>query len=568
MTLARTICTGVCVLCCAVGAHAGITEVRVISVTPRSVFIDEGTAAGVRVGMEVTLYPVTRAPFQAVVINVSRSSARAEVPLGFNIPAVGTRGEIDLPDLEERVQESGDEKEESEEVVVEAGPPAPASPAPGRTPVEHPPWTRKGEERTGDQPLLAPAFQIRPEDRAIRFDGKIFTRLQYSKDLGGQRNSVFYVGSTGSEFEIENLFGNAGILRFEGRLLYRGVDLTDRNETDRRIRIDEVSYSIGEQEYAPYRVQVGRFYSRAVPEIGLIDGVESEIRMENGVSIGGAVGAYPVPFPEETVFDDYGFHIYARYENFEERYITASIAYQKTWHDGKADRDLIIGRASIRPGGTLWLNTSFKADIYTGDDEIKDKSIDLTELYIQASMNPTSNTGVNLSYFRFTWPDLIRDEFRNLPIELIRDGKIDRFSGSAWVRVTRNLRLSGRANYWEDQNTDGNGAEIAADWSSLFGAPVSLHTALFYTRGASTEGTGVRVQARPRVGRFYGLLGYEHFIYSQVGLVTGSEDLTRQTLRVGLDWRAGRWRYSLNGDYRFGDRENNYVLGLFAEYRF
>ena len=58
-----------------------------------------------------------------------------------------------------------------------------------------------------------------------------------------------------------------------------------------RFLLDRLSYRMGGEQYSPYRLEIGRFTSFYLPEVGTVDGAEGALVLEDGLSIGGAVGA-------------------------------------------------------------------------------------------------------------------------------------------------------------------------------------------------------------------------------------------------------------------------------------
>jgi len=325
---------------------------------------------------------------------------------------------------------------------------------------------------------------------------------------------------------------------------------------------------VGGKEFSTYRFEGGRFYSIYLPEIGLIDGAEGVLHLPYGFRLGAGVGSYPRPFPSNDFAEDIGFHAFANYQSEAEHHLSALVAYQKTWHNGLPDRDQILGRLNVRPIKGLWLYTSWRADVYTEGDLIKDKGIELTEFRTQASYSPGREWGSSTSYSRTTWPELKRAEFATLPVELIRDGRVDRFDLSGWIRHSDALRYSARVDYWMDQADDGFGGDVGVDWVDVTGHWPSLHANAYFTEGPTNGGSGFRIESRASFGEINASLGYELFRFGSLGNILGAENILRHTIRGGFDWRKGAWNYSLNADYNFGDNANAYTVGAYVEYSF
>jgi hypothetical protein len=526
-------------------------RVTVTAATGRSVFLDQGRAAGIAPGLRVQFFP-PGGPVSGIVQDVSANSARVELPPGVSLPPPGTRGELELP---------------AEEVELPQEGPAPEDGGPGRQVPQHPPWTRQEEQRTPDMPLLSPAFSQRPQDRRPRIYGRIFGQTTISADDGDGRDNSYSLSRLGAWLEATNPLGLGGRFRFSGSLDYRTFDVPDDNDSDLKLILDEASYAIGGQEYAPYRLELGRFLPVSLPEIGVIDGGEGAVQLENGLRVGTGFGVYPRPFPDRDWGDDLSFHVFVDYQSDADHLLSGVLGYQKTWHEGDPDRDQLLGRLSIKPTESLWLYTGWRADIYTSSDEIKGQGIELTELWAQARYAPSSRKGAALSYSYYTWPELKRREYDEVTPELIRDGEVNRFGLSGWTYASDNVRLAGRVDYWKDQDDDGVGGEISAGWQDPASSAPALRGAIFYRQGSFTEGVGLRLEARKSFRVVEARIGYELFAYNDDEL-TGDDDFIRHSIRGGLDWRAGDWYYSLTGEFFTGDGEDAYTLGLYAEYRF
>jgi len=181
---------------------------------------------------------------------------------------------------------------------------------------------------------------------------------------------------------------------------------------------------------------------------------------------------------------------------------------------------------------------------------------------------PDRSRGLSASLSRFTWVDLKRWEFEFRPVELIRDGRVDRVDLTGWFDVVEDVRLSARAYLFDDQRGDGTGGEVAATWQDALGLPASLRGSLFHTDGSFTDGNGLRLEMRTSPDGFHGSLGYELFRYENVGSAIGDETYLRHTIRGGAGWQVGSWYYNLFIDYAIGDVDQAASIGLFAEFRF
>jgi hypothetical protein len=526
-------------------------KVSITSISGKSLFLDKGRTAGIVPDLHVRFFPSGSTPVEGVVVDVSATSARVEL-LGGSMPPVGTAGELEVPD---------------------AVPPT-TRPAPSTRPTTipaHAPWERKDGQRTSDMPLLAPAFYTRPSERPATIHGRVFTNLQLSVDQGGDRDNAYMLSQTGTAFTITNPFGQGGELAFNGEYDYRNADVGSNGNDESDPIINLLSYTIGTEAYSPYRLQLGRFTSYYLPEIGLVDGVEATLRTEGGLSIGGGGGGYPFPLPGQSVGDeDLGFHAFIDYTVQGPSHFNGTLGYQQTWHDGEAGGNVVVGHTSAWLTPKLWVYGSAIVDIYTSDDPAHSSGAELTNAWAQTRYTPDSRKGASLSYSHNTWAD-VRMQTSDPPadpLSLITDGQVERFEAAVWRDIVKNLRPTLRGNYFTDDLADGYGGELSLDWTNIASHPLALHGAVFYAEGDFTEEWGMRAQATLYKGASDFFLGYEFVEYSSPDTLTDSGHYISQTARGGVGWQIGDWYLNVTADYLFGDSQSGYSLGSYLEYRF
>lgn len=525
----------------------------VVSVSGRSVYLSLGERAGVRAGAHVVFVLTSGERIEGTIIDVSSSSARAEVAEGSAVPALEDRAEV-------------------EAVAPEADAPSvPAIQPDGKSeskPVpQHAPWTRREPGRGAEQPLLAPAFGTRPEDRPSSVRGRVFSVFRHTRDF--ENNSDYSYARFGTSLEMKNPFKDGGRFLFDAETDLRVSDTFGENKSELQGRVQRFSYAWGLDQHSPYRLELGRFCSQTLPEIGTIDGAEASVRFENGWSIGGGVGSYPTPIEDDGWGDDLGFHVFADYQSESDtEWVQGTLGFQQTWHRGEVDRSVFIGRVNARPTRDLTLFGSVMVDLYGSEDTSKDLFADVTQLITQASYQFNSQTGVSGSLIRTTWPEIKRGDFHLLPKELLSDGYIDRVSGSVWRKLGTNFRLSARAHAWQDQDRDGFGGELSADWYGAGSGGSSMYGSVYLEDSAYTDGVGARLQARHDFGEVRLSAGYDAFLYSTSTALGGDDSFIRHTLRGDVSWSIGRWYWDLETTYDFGDREEALTVGMYAQYRF
>ncbi|MFO0833054.1 MAG: hypothetical protein U0637_14575 [Phycisphaerales bacterium] len=522
-----------------------LLDASVASVSGRSVYLDVGREQGVTAGVRVSIILASGERVEATVVEVTGNNSRAELPEGSAVPEVGAKCEVTLA----AAQGAG------------GGEPEQPRPVPA-----HPPWQRQEESRAADTPLLAPAFGTNPKDRPTTLHGRVYASLRDSHD--NQNGNDFTFGRLGTWMELTNPFHDAGRLLFQGDINYDGTSVTDGSQNDTVARVQRFSYAKGLEDYSPYRFEVGRYYPYALPEIGLVDGAEGVLRLTGGWSAGVGVGFFPVANDERDSGEDYGFYVFGDYQaDPRTRSLNATVGYQQTWHSGEEDRNLLIARVNARPVKDLWLYGLVMIDMYGSNDTVKSESFDVTQLVLNANYMFSPRTGVSGSLTRTTWPELLREEYVNIPVDLLRDGYVNRVSGSVWRKVTDNIRVTARGNYWMDQDDTGSGGEVGADWFNPWGLGSSLYGALYYDSGSFDTGYGLRAQARQDFGSVRVMVGYDGYAYS-VDQVSGAQDFLRSTLRADVGWSRGSWSTSVDASYTFGDNEDTINMGVYVQYRF
>jgi hypothetical protein len=522
----------------------------VTAASDRSVYLDHGRDVGLQVGTFVRLFPPGSGEVEVQVRAVSQTSARADLPPEVPLPPIGTRGEARV-------------------VPPAANAPAPTPPPPRPEVPAHPPWTRREAARTDDQPLLVPTFGQRPDQRPTSLDGRWFLSSQWNLDRADQRDSQYWLLRSGVRADATNYLGTGERIRFAGEFDDRRQDADDRPASDdQNGRIDLASVAFGTEAYTPTGAEFGRFFSPHLPEIGLVDGAEFVRRFEGGVRIGAGFGAYPRPFPARDAGDDYGVHAFVDYTADAARTFAAALGVQKTWHLGAPDRDLLLLRGEWRPHRKLWLQGNGKVDFYTGSDDIKGRGLELTELMLQSRWDGGDwTTGVLAS--RFTWPELKRSEYQDLPPELVRDGFVDRLGWNASLRLAEPVSLRVRADLWRDQDRDGRTLGLDADWRSVWSQSSALSLATFWNDGGYSGGPGLRLTARDRIGALLWRASYRWYHYELSALVSGPESYTRQSAEIGISMPIGRsGDLDLSCERWFGEREDAFAIGLYVQWRF
>jgi hypothetical protein len=527
--------------------------VRIVQVAGRSVYFDKGRRDGVVPDLRIRLAPAGGVPFEVRVVVAASSGARAEIPAHLPLPPVGTRGEAILDaGSRARLDRAADGKAESRSVP------------------EHPPWSTDDAGFTRDAPLLVRARGQTRSERPTRWRGREFLHYQFLEDRGGDRRNSYQFGRLGTELEAENPFGRGGALYLEADLDRRGTDLwRGEDASDTRLRLDKLSYAWGIERERSHRGEVGRFISHSVPELGLLDGVETSLRLAGGYRVGGGLGTAPEPLPTRDTGDDLGVHVFAEIEPAADAAFAGLIAFQKTWHHGRDDRDQVFGRLEWTPGDAWRLWSSFRVDIYDSSDRIKGSGAQLTEFWAQAQWLPRFDRGIALSASRYRWAELRRDEVLGVPVALVRDSYVDRLDLSAWFPVAERVRVRLRGDRWQDQDRDGANGEVSVDLREFLDPSGFLFLSAHYSDAAYSSGPTLRGRYSRTLGGSFVSLSYESSLLRSRGFGGVRQHADRHVVRGEYDFGPGdRWDASLGVERTFGDLEDSFGLTLFLQYRF
>jgi hypothetical protein len=529
-------------------------EVRVTATSGGSVFLDQGRASGIQIGDEVLLYSPSGGIVSGTIQSVSRNSSRCSVAFGAASIDIGTRGEILVP--EDRRQSLDQGRSDAQEKET------------GRKVPDHPPWTSPPENWNEERPLLAPAFSQPPSERDTRTYGRLYGQYLHTWNFRNSRNQ-YSLGRLGTDVWMENPFHRGGGLHLDGELNRRDLLLGGTgSEVDSPGRLDRFSYYWGRSEDAPFQGEFGRFLQSEIPELGILDGAELIYRTESADRIGVSLGAMPEPFPDLKTGDDLQTAVFYRFVPDGEEEFSAAVAYQKTWHRGRSDRDLVVGTLDYAsPGGTFFLHESVLGDFYGSSDNLKTKAFEITEAHLNGMFRFRPDRGVGVHFSQIRWPQLLRREFLPVFVRQMRSDWVMRYGLFTWRELTETLRLDGRLDHWEDQDrqagTTWDVRLALRDWLFERG---EVAVSIYDTNGIFTSGLGGRLSlhkyfAQGSASVSYDLNGYES--------LAGPENVFQQAVRATLDCNLGSGRSaSLFANYWFGARQDSLALGLFLQKRF
>lgn len=548
---------------------------EVTSLSGAGVYIDRGRDAHVEAGDRVLLYPPGVSSVEGVVRAVAKNSARVELLPGSPSVTIGARVEIFVP--AERAAAPAPQPGNAG-----AGTPLPPAANPAVTPLGdanrapvpkpppvHAPWTHPPENWSREQPLLAPAFGPRADERPRDVHGRAWIDLHDTTDSVGGTKRYFF-GRLGTDLRVDNPFGDGGELAFDAEILQRSNSFPDApSDSQSDFVLQRFSYAHGGTADEPVRWEAGRFLAREFPELGLVDGVEWMRRTSGGSRYGFNAGGLPEPFPEWTGEHDLGVALFGRLVSDPSERWTLGGAFQNSWHDGKQDRSLFVVEGEWRPSRELaWRSTAW-IDFYDSGDTLKSGGFELTEITssVRWRFLPAWGVHVNASHRRY--PELLRDEFTSLSPALVQDGVLDRAALSLWHDVSKRTRIDARVDGWQDADDSGTSAELGVRWTDVVYDQGSVGLSVFHSDGTFSTGSGARFNATRTWNRVFGSLAYEYTNFDQKDFNGDQSNLAHQAIFGSLDIPLGeRWTLSLQADDRFGDEQSAWSAGLMLQLRF
>ncbi len=540
-------------------------EVRVTAIGAASIFLDAGRDAGLADGDRVELFPSTGPMVRGVVRSLSSSSSRIELldPAGGLV--VGDRGEALVP--RERLEPA------PAEVPEATGPDAEAAPIqeprqPADLP-EHPPWELDLDGVAADAPLLAPIEAVTPDERPMDWYGRLWFDLGSTEDREGTESSNESL-RTGFDVTFENAFGIGGSLELDAEVYERLLSVEgEPDETDGTLRLDRLSYLWGGDRERPTSWQVGRFHSRGMPEFGRLDGVEYRRRLADGSSWGAHLGLLPEPGGKGSTGDDQTIGLFHRWVDGPDETLTVQSGLQKTWHEGHADRDLLVVTSTWRPAPRAFLYASAWLDLYGSDDTAKGSGLELTQLFASGTWRTEAGHGwgVTLSHFRI--PELLRSEFDPVTAEQLADDRTTRLGLRGWRKLGDGLRLEARGDRWEDQDDSGGRLNLELSARDRLYEGGEVRVGVFHNDNKYSSGPGLRLSASKDTPGGWLRLSFESFETTNDDFFGEQETLGTSLLRASWDLGLpGDWDLSLSLEERFGDAEDATTLGLFVQKRF
>lgn len=570
---------------------------RVTALTDAGILIDRGAPDGLRVGDRVVF---TLRGGQERYGLVQEFEGRGAVVRPINPsfrPAPGTRASIEVPVARfeepappapaERRAQGAPAADGSPAGSSSAGGPrdgpsegpakgtdaeAPDAPTGSRVPDSI--WKNLDEDWTEDMPLLAEVSAVRPADRTSSLTGRSYLSWDRIVDSEDGRGDSFL--RAGGGVYGDNLFGRGGMLHVDGEFNGRKTWLPDGDDDgEADFRLDRLSYTLGGTRHDWDRWQFGRFLQYGMPEFGVLDGAEWSTRRGNGDSYGGSIGFLPEPDQDQESLEDFQLSGWYRWVADENERLSFTGGYQKTWHNGTRDRDLVIAKAEWLPRSDWSLFATAWLDIYGVGESVKSNGPELTYMTVDARRSLGERAGIELDYRHQEYPELLRSEYPVVGLESLDQARVDRFSGTLfrWVKggpgIEGSTRLYGRGGLWFDEEDKGGDAELGVDFHDVLAAGDRIDVAGFTTRSKFSDLLGARL----RYGRYAGTQGwsvlYEIRQNDIVNFDVVNDDLVQHRIRGSYDYfNAGGWSASVTAEFRLQDLEDQLFLGFFLQRSF
>ncbi|MEM7200612.1 MAG: hypothetical protein AAF628_10125 [Planctomycetota bacterium] len=541
-------------------------EFRVTQNRPGAIaVIDRGQRDGIEVGDLVHLYPRGGGMYRGSVSQVDERTAVVEFRDRRLVAAIGARGEVLVP----RSRFAAPEPPPTQPGRPPAQPPAEA---PVRAPVgepgqpaEHPPWQNQDDDYRTGQPLLAQVRPVRPEERAMRLSGRAYfiADLTYKSfdEFSDTYSDTFF--RIGTDFNLENPFGNGGILDFNTEVGYR----TEVNEVAGFDALPRrLSYQWGGTRFAEDRWQVGRFLQSGMPELGILDGAEWTRRSPDGHRFGATLGFLPQLDDDFDSFKDFQAAGYYHWFADDSEQTGIGGAYQKSWHKGETDRDLILLKAHHLPATGWNAYSTVWVDYYYGPDQ--DSGFEVTQAIASVGRRFASGNGIDLTFRRLRFPEVQRQGFRPIPTEE-PDVRYDRLGLSGWYFMTPKTRLSAHLSGYDDEDDQGGALETQVDVDDLVADGTRTSVTLFGNTSEFEAAAGGRVALASVQGSGAWDVFYELSNHHFVGFLDERDDLLLHRFGGGRSYYTDTgWSLSFRGESRVWDSDVSWTLGCHVQRSF
>jgi hypothetical protein len=527
-------------------------ELRVGSSDRGWALIDRGSADGLQLGDPVRFLPREGGVFTGTVAEIEERAARVELHDRDYVPAPGTRGKVAVP----RQRLDGVARPRLRRAPKRVDAPPGDAPAPVFENTD-PDW-QEGE------PLLARVRPLRPAERATRVTGRSYAIFDHTRASEDERHDTF--ARLGGGLVVENPFGRGDRLHADAEWNYRNVDVPDLDdEEDVELRLDRLSYAWGGSRFESEGWEVGRFLQRGMAEFGVLDGAEWIVRRRNGHRFGASVGYLPELDEEFQTGSDLQLAGFYRWVADASEELSLSAGYQKTFHNGAADRDLVVANVSHLPRagwtffGTLWL------DLYTDGDDEKGTLMGLTQAYVSTGRRWESGSTFDVVYSHQEFPEIDRNEFLAVDDAQLADDHSERLALTSRLQLARDVRLLTGIGGWLDEDEEGGDAEFGFELADFVVERGFADVLGFVTRGRFQTSAGGRLSTGRYTENGRWALDYEFSQNRLDGFSSANDDLPQHRVRLSRDHAWQAWNLSWRLEGLVYDDENALTVGLYLQ---
>ncbi len=526
---------------------------RVLTVTESVAEIDRGSLDGVEPGDWVRIQPLAGGEFLLQVERVEEHSCWVRLKDESTVEP-GVACEITVTVVRKGATGQGSGSQGTNPWGTENGLPG--------TP---PKWQKPASDWDPQRPLLADD-PLQPQERDPIWSGRFYTSLNTSLDNEFQNSASTYIRS-GFDLRGENPFGIGGRLRLSVDFDHRSYS-SDGGDDDSEFhgRIERMSYAHGGDRFRPLRWEAGRFLSDLYPEFGVIDGFEMRYRLASGLQVGGSLGYMPEPSADYSTGDDLQIAAYFQAMHGENNSLRWGGGVQKTWHDGTADRDLLLLKLDYLPDPNFRFHSSAWIDFYDSSDTAKNEGAELTTAQARAYWRQ-KDYGASLGYRQWRYPQVLRYQAGSFTNTELLNENTSRADVRLWRKWNSSMRMSGRVDSWQSDDSSGGGIELRLDWYDALGPDWDSSVMVYSRQGNYNDATGLRLDQSIGLDSSGLRVSWESVIYAPSD--GGDSDLMEHDLRLSWDyWSSGGWSCNLDGGIRFGDQVNNPYFGMYLQRRF
>ncbi len=519
-------------------------RVRIIWVSGFLVRVDLGAESGLQVGDRIRFEPLGLADVEGVVQAVGNRQAEVLLPAGDFGMQPGVRGWVKLNPVER---------------VAYSGPVLPDLEA------------DKGWKQ--GMPLLGGISQVKPQERPTVWSGRWAMTGRLNKDGTGSDRQDHY-GQVGYSLHGKNPWGRGGQVDLDLELQESYLDFDSgvagtEGESDVFLRVRRASYAFGGDKDRPRRYQFGRFYSTSMPELGLLDGAEVSQRSADGTLFGSSFGWQPSYGPELQFEDSMAISGWVQKPLGASLRSSVGAAVQKTWFDGKADRDWMLFKGHYATEGPWSATASLTMDLYDSDDIAKDSGFEATEYRTRIQRDLGRGKGVALLHSLVRFPEIRRRLPADYSSIQVAGAETRRTGLSAWFPVGETRSLSGRHEIWTDEDENGGYTEVTleSELRDFFADRWYISGFVSDTRLADIAALRLGLHGRAKGGRWNA--GLDLGQYEQVQTDGLLETEFQGSLRGGWSGSVGRrWFLGLDAALQFGEERDAYSVGFLLQRSF